>query len=125
MFIIGFTSINRTMHMNPLIIIVFVQLLFTGSDVIARSLMLRYGFTVSVFFTPSFFLYFTIRQIAMIGQLYIFSTIPLGKTMALFAAVSIVLANVLGFLFFKEILTLTDYLAISFVIMALIIFALK
>ena len=113
------------MHMNPLIIIVFVQLLFTGSDVIARSLMLRYGFTVSAFFIPSFFLYFSIRQIAMIGQLYIFSTIPLGKTMALFSAVSIVLANVLGFLFFKEILTLTDYLAVTFVIMALIIFALK
>ena len=46
----------------------------------------------------------------MFGQLYVFSVIELGKTMALFGATSIVLANVLGFLVLKETLSLEAYI---------------
>jgi hypothetical protein len=41
----------------------------------------------------------------MFGQLYVFTAIDLGKTMALFGAFSIILANSLGFLVLKEVLS--------------------
>jgi multidrug transporter EmrE-like cation transporter len=109
--------------MNPLFVIIATQLLFTGSDVLARGLMRNHGFTLVAFLTPQFLVYFLIRQVAMFGQLYVFSSIPLGKTMAMFAAASIVLSNALGFLFFREVLSLSAYLAISLAIVALFILA--
>ncbi|NTW75934.1 MAG: hypothetical protein HGB34_03470 [Candidatus Moranbacteria bacterium] len=109
--------------MNPIFVVIATQLLFTGSDVLARGLMREHGFVPSVFLTPQFIIYFLARQVAMLGQLYVFSTAPLGKTMAMFAATSIVLSNVLGFLFFREVLTLPEYLAISLAVVALLILA--
>lgn len=109
--------------MNPLFVVIATQLLFTGSDVLARGLMREYGFALSAFLTPQFLAYFLVRQVAMFGQLYVFSTAPLGKSMAMFAAVSIVLSNVLGFLFFREVFSLSEYLAISLAIVALLILA--
>lgn len=111
--------------MNPILVVIGAQLLFTTSDVIARLLMLRHGFTVAAFLSPWFFFYIFIREVAMVGQLYVFANIPLGKTMALFAAASIVLANVLGLLLFKEILSTTEYISITLVIIAFIILALR
>lgn len=109
--------------MNPLFVIIATQLLFTGSDILARGLMRSHGFTLVAFLTPQFLAYFLTRQVAMFGQLYVFSSVPLGKTMAMFAAVSIVLSNMLGFLFFREVLSLSEYLAISLAIVALLILA--
>lgn len=109
----------------PIIVIIGTQLLFTTSDLLARSFMPRYGFSFAAFFSGWFFLYFLIRMIAMFGQLYVFTTIELGKTMALFAATSIVLANILGFLILKEVLSPAAYLGISFAIVAFLILALS
>jgi hypothetical protein len=66
--------------------------------------MTKYGFKPAAFFSVWFGLYFLLRTVAMFGQLYIFTTIELGKTMALFGAVSIILSNLLGFLILKEVL---------------------
>ena len=111
--------------MNPILVVIGAQVLFTASDVIARFLMLRHGFTAAAFLSPWFFFYIFIREVAMVGQLYVFSTITLGKTMTLFAAASIILANILGFLLFREVLSFTEYLAISVIVIAFIFLALR
>jgi hypothetical protein len=69
--------------------------------------MPNYGFKIPAFFSTSFAIYFIVRNVAMFEQLYIFTTTELGKTMALFGAVSIILSNLLGFLILKR--SFTDW----------------
>ncbi len=107
------------------IILVGSQLLFSTGDVIARTYMRKYGFSVATFLSLWFAVYFAIRTVAMFGQLYVFTTVQLGKTMALFGAVSIVLSNVLGLLVLKEVLSPVSYAAVSLAIAAFIIMALR
>ena len=111
--------------MNPVVVVVIVQLLFTISDLIGRYLMITSGFSIKSFLSFSFLGYFLIRNMAMIGQLYVFSKIELGHTMALFGATSIVLANLLGFLFLKEVLSPTAYIGIALAIIAFLILAVR
>lgn len=108
----------------PIIIIIGTQLLFTVSDLLARTYMPKQGFALTTFLSGWFLVYFSIRIIAMFGQLYIFTAVELGKTMALFGAVSIILANLLGFLVLKEVLTPGAYIGITFAIIAFIVLVL-
>jgi hypothetical protein len=106
-----------------ILVIVFTQILFTGSDLLARYNMPKLGFKFTAFFSTWFLIYFVIRTVAMFGQLYIFTTVELGKTMALFGAVSIILSNLLGFLILKEVLPVGVYIGVSFAVLAFLILA--
>ena len=108
----------------PLVIIIGAQLLFTTSDLLARSYMPKQGFTLATFLSGWFLAYFSIRIIATFGQLYVFTTVELGKTMALFGAVSIILANLLGFLVLNEVLSLGAYIGVTLAVIAFIILTL-
>jgi len=106
---------------SPWLIIVGTQLLFTTGDLIARA-NLRHGpFAISTFLSWWFLGYFLIRQVAMLGQLYVFSALQIGKTMALFSATSLVLVNVLGVFLLGEILSVQAYLAIGLVVLAFVL----
>ena len=112
--------------MNPsIIILVGSQLLFSTGDLIARTYMRKYGFTLATFLTLWFAVYFTIRTLAMFGQLYVFTSVQLGKTMALFGAVSIILSNVLGLLVLGEILSPGAYAAVALAITAFVVLSFK
>lgn len=111
--------------MNPILIVVIVQLMFSTSDVIGRHMMTTTGFTAQSWLSGWFLLYFLIRNVAMFGQLYVFSKIELGHTMALFGAFSIIVANGLGFLFFREVLSTQAYIGVVLAILAFVILALK
>lgn len=110
---------------SPLVILIATQLVYSGSDFMARYYMGRHGFHLSTFFTGWFFCYFVIRQVAMFGQLYVFAYIPLGKTMALLGATSIICANALGLLFLKEVLSPAAYAGVTLAVIAIVIMALK
>ncbi|HNT29483.1 MAG TPA: hypothetical protein PKL83_00850 [bacterium] len=86
--------------------------------------MPKQGFTLASFLSGWFLLYFAIRTVAMFGQLYVFTTIELGKTMALFGAVSIVLSNLVGFLVLKEVLSPGAYIGVTFAVIGFIVLAL-
>jgi multidrug transporter EmrE-like cation transporter len=58
------------------------------------------------------------------GQLYIYSAMKLGPSVALFGAGSIIIGNVMGFLLFKETLTLPVYVGVSLAICAFLALAL-
>ena len=107
----------------PVVIIVLTQVLFTSSDLLARANLKNNPISISTFLTGWFILYFVIRQAAMIGQLYVFSNIEVGKTMALFGATSIVLVNVLGFLLLSEILSTQAYIGVAFAVVSFIVLA--
>jgi len=79
---------------------------------------------LTTFLSGWFLAYFSIRMIAMFGQLYVFTSIELGKTMALFGAISILLANLLGFLVLKEVLSPGAYVGVTLAIIAFLVLAL-
>ena len=110
---------------SPVVVLVGTQLLFTAGDLLARSNMRQRPLAVSTFLTGWFLIYFVSRQVATVGQLYVFSALPIGKTMALFGAVSIVVVNVLGFLLLGEVLSMGTYVAIALSILAFVILALS
>jgi len=115
------------MHMpfrSPVFWFVVTQILFTSSDLIARTAMKIHGFKAASFFSLWFLAYWLLRQVAMFGQLYVFSSIDLGRSMALFGAASIVLSNVLGFLLLKETLSLPVYVGVSLAVLAFLALAL-
>ena len=107
-----------------LVIIILSQLLFTTSDLLARNYMSKQGFALATFLTGWFLIYFIIRIIAMFGQLYVFSTTELGKTMALFGATSLVLSNVLGYFVLNEILSIKNYIGVSLAVTAFLVIGL-
>lgn len=109
--------------MKIILILICAQLLFTIGDLMGRAYMKKYGFSLDAFITIWFFIYMTIRTIATFLQLYVFASMPLGKTMALFGAASIILSNFLSFFLLKENLSLGNYLGISLAVTAFIIMA--
>ena len=108
---------------SPVCVLIGTQLLFTVGDLLARANMRHRSFSVATFLSGWFLVYFVLRQVAMFGQLYVFSALPIGKTMALFGAVSIVVVNVLGYLLLGEVLAGPTYVAISLSILAFMILA--
>lgn len=86
--------------------------------------MPKQGFALATFLSGWFLTYFSIRLIAMFGQLYVFTVIELGKTMAFFGAASIMLANILGFLVLKEALSPGAYIGITLAVIAFLVLAL-
>jgi uncharacterized membrane protein len=108
---------------SPVLVIVGTQLLFTAGDLLARANMRHSPFALSTFFNWWFVIYFTIRQIAMFGQLYVFSVLQVGRSMALFSATSLIVVNILGVLLLGEILSVQTYLAIGLVVLAFIVLA--
>jgi len=109
---------------SPVAIIVASQALFTAGDLLARANMRRGGFTLATFLTWWFVIYFTLRTVAMFGQLYILANVPIGKSMALFGATSIALVNVLGVLLLGEVLGARAYAGVSLAVLAFIVMAL-
>ena len=106
-------------------ILVGTQCLFTLSDVMGRTYMARYGFKAASFLSLWYLIYMLVRQVATFGQLYVFASIQLGKTMALFGAVSIVLSNIVGLLYLGEKLPFQSYLGVLMAILAFLIMAFR
>jgi multidrug transporter EmrE-like cation transporter len=109
---------------SPVAVIVASQALFTAGDLLARANMRRGGFTLATFLTWWFVIYFTLRTVAMFGQLYILANVPIGKSMALYGATSIALVNVLGVLLLGEVLGVRAYAGVSLAVLAFIVMAL-
>ena len=60
-----------------------------------------------------------------LGQVYIFANIQLGKTMAMFGAVSIVLSNIIGLFYLGERISPVSYFGICLAILAFIVMGFK
>jgi hypothetical protein len=108
---------------NVLLILIGSQALFTTSDLLGNHYMQKLGFRWSTFISLWFLLYVCLRSAATIGQLYVFTHFQLGKTMALFSVVNLVLANLLGYLVLGQMLPPMAYLGIMFAIAAFFIVA--
>lgn len=111
------------MNIIPFVILIVAQLAFTIGDLLARKELAVRGFSAGTFMAGWFVIYLITRIIATAGQLYVFSTAELGRVMALFGALSIILANVLGFLVLKEVLPVGGYIGIMLAITAFLILA--
>jgi multidrug transporter EmrE-like cation transporter len=107
--------------MNILLVVIGSQLLFTTGDLLARHNMQARGFAFSTFLAWWFLVYVVLRSVATLGQLFVFTNMEVGKTMALFGASSLVLVNVLGFFLLGEKLSLPIYFGIMLAVAAILI----
>jgi len=108
---------------TTLFVLIGSQVLFTSGDLIGRYYMQKLGFHVGTFLSVWFVCYVLLRTAATFGQLYVFTHIQLGKTMALFAVANLVLANVLGYLLLGEVLKPIAYAGIMLAIIAFFLVA--
>jgi len=106
---------------SPTLIIVGTQMIFSVGDLMARANMRKHGFTAAAFLNVWFVVYILSRQVATVGQMYILATVPIGKTMALFGAASIVFANMLGVLLLGDLLSMRSYAGIALAVMAFLV----
>ena len=106
---------------HPVVVLIITQLLFTGSDLLARSQLSGRSLTTVMLFTPWFLLFTILRVVATGGQLFVFTQLELSRTMALFGAVSIILSSILGWLVLKEILPPVGYVGVTLAIIAFFI----
>ena len=104
-----------------ILILILIQLIFSAGDLMGRHYMSTQGFHLSSFVSSWFVLFLTLRIIAIIGQLYIFANLELGKTITLFTITGLLLANLLGFLVLKEVLSPITYIGIVLAILAFVI----
>jgi multidrug transporter EmrE-like cation transporter len=110
---------------TALLVVLATQVIYSGSDFMGRYYMTKYGFHGATFLSPWFLWYQAIRQVAMFGQLYVFAYVPLGKTMALMGASSIIISNVLGLLFLREMLSPLAYGGVVLAVIAILILAFR
>ena len=108
---------------NVLLVLLGSQLLFSCGDLLGRHYMQKLGFHFSTFISLWFVFYVLFRSAATLGQLYVFTNFQLGKTMALFSAVNLVLANLLGYLLLGEVLPPLAYVGIMMAIAAFFVVA--
>jgi hypothetical protein len=108
---------------RPLWILIGTQAIYSVSDFMGRYYMQRMGFRLASFITLWFVVYQLLRQVAMFGQLYVLAHAELGRTMALLGASSIVISNVLGFLFLREVLSPVAYGAVALSVVAFLLLA--
>lgn len=109
--------------LNPTVVLLISQGIFTATDLLGRYGMRGTGEFVEKITKPWFILFIVGHGIASVGQLYIFSRFEIGKTVALFGAVSIMMAGTLGILLLKETISVRGYFALVFAILAFCILA--
>lgn len=110
---------------HPLLVVLGTQVIYTISDFMGRYFMKKYGFNLAMVTSGWFWGYQAIRQVAMFGQLYVFANVPLGKAMALYGAASIILSNILGILFLKEVLSPLAYGGVALAVLAILVMAFR
>jgi len=109
---------------KPVAVVIVSQLLFTAGDLLARG-HVKDNFSVANFLTGWFAAYLLLRTVTTFAQLYVLSTVEIGKTIALFGASSIVIANVLGWLVLREVLSPITYVGISLAVLAFLVISWK
>jgi multidrug transporter EmrE-like cation transporter len=108
------------MQPSPILIVLVSQTLFTASDVLARvNLKNEDGFTLAALWAPWFFVYVAVRQVAVVGQLYVLATTELGRTAGLFSATALITANLIGVLFLNDTLNTVGYVGLVFALLAI------
>lgn len=106
---------------TPLGILLIAQALFSTSDIMGRYFMKRLGFHLASFISLWFVVYFLIRTVATFGQLYALANFQLGRSQTLFGVVSLIIANSVGLLFFKEVLSPWAYAGVVLAIIAFLL----
>jgi hypothetical protein len=110
--------------MNPLVVVLASQVLFTAGDLLARFKMRQLGFGAEAFVSWWFAGYLGLRTLATFGQLWVLSKLVLGHALPLFAAASVLLSLVLSVTVLDEGLTTKTLVGAGLAVAALTILAL-
>ncbi|MES2971732.1 MAG: hypothetical protein V4702_05415 [Patescibacteria group bacterium] len=108
-----------------ILVLIGAQMLFTLGDFMARANLTKTGFSSAMFLTWWFGAYVLLRSVATVGQLYVLSQLPIGKTYSILGAVGIMLATAGSYLWLNETLTIWEYAGVTLSVMAFLVLTLK
>lgn len=106
---------------RPIVIALVAQAAYSASDVLARSELRAAGFTLPNLLRAWLVLFLVLRVGALAGQMFVFATVDLARTAVLFGVGSILVANVLGVLLLREVLSVRAYIGVVVAIAAFVI----
>ena len=105
--------------MNAILAIFFAQSLYTVADIWQKVVLGGHGFSFKTLSSLRFLLSFLISGTAFTLQMYALSKLELSWTIILLSSFGVVLAAVGGVLYFKDQLSLKNYVGIAFAIAAI------
>lgn len=105
---------------NPVVLAVLSQMIFSIADFLARANLRGKTLGLPVFMSWWAPTWVVCHMLALCIQLYLFTTVPLGRAIGLMALVSLLLSNLAGFLFLSEVLTPIQYAGLILGVGALI-----
>jgi uncharacterized membrane protein len=98
--------------MNPLVALLIGQTIFTGKDLLARTLVKNHNFGLGTLHKPLFWLVIFMHIAGFMFELYVLSNFTLGRTMVALSMLSVTLSVVLGWLVLGESISLLMYLSV-------------
>ena len=107
--------------MNPLAVIIVVQVLFSVSNLLARSQMRSQQWDWILFTQLWLYMYLAMQLAGIFLQLYVFTTFELGKASTILSVIGVIASVALGWLVLGEKLSPLTYLAVIIAIIAILI----
>ena len=108
--------------MNIIIIIFLFQLLFSIGDIMGRKNMKQqarnYWYLIK---KPWLIIYLSLRIMAVSLMLYVFYNMYVGRAVVCSAGMALLISAVIGSLYLKEKISPRSYLALSFIVIALVL----
>lgn len=104
----------------PVIVAIMGQLVFSIADILGRANLRGKPFALETMEGKWLVPWLACHFFGMAVQVYLFTTVPLGRAIGLMALVSLVLSNLFGYMLLKEVLTPVQYLGLGFGVMALV-----
>lgn len=109
----------------PILAALCGQAFFTAGDILARANMRVLGFHWMSFPRWWFVAYWAVRAVATMLQLYVLANFQLGRSSAVFACSSIIMANAFSILLLKEAMPPQAYAGVALAILAILVIAWK
>lgn len=107
--------------MNPIISVFIAQVFFTTADALQKTVLKGRGFSWQTLLSAKFLLTLPIAAIGFVFLMYTLSRMDISRTIILLSVFGVILAAAVGVMFFKDALSLKNYVGIALAIAAIVL----
>lgn len=107
--------------MPPILSIFVAQVFFTAADTLQKFVLKGHGFSWQTLTNVKFLLTLPVAGVGFVFLMYSLSKMDISRTIILLSVFGVVLAAVSGVFFFKDVLTLKNYVGILLAIAAIVL----
>ncbi|MBW4496414.1 MAG: hypothetical protein KME26_25720 [Oscillatoria princeps RMCB-10] len=108
-----------------IIVALATKLTFIIGEIPAAACMSKLGFHLASLHHPWFSVFFVTRLLGIVGQLYLWSEVPLGQVAALLGVFGLVLNNLLGAFFLHQHLSPSAWAGIGLAVASILLLTSK